>query len=52
MPPPPFPCARMCNAAMFNSTDLRVSRALDSAMAVAAIVAKRIASGEKGRDHR
>lgn len=43
---------RMCNTAMFNAAGLRVSRTLHPAMAVAAIVAKRIAAGAKGRDQR
>lgn len=49
--PPPL-SARMCNTAMLKAAGLRVSRALNHSMAVAAIVAKRIASGPKGRDHR
>ncbi|CAN0216292.1 unnamed protein product, partial [Ectocarpus sp. 12 AP-2014] len=43
---------RMCNIAMSNAAGLRVSRALHPSMAVAAIVAKRIARGKKGRDQR
>lgn len=43
---------RQCNNAMSNAAGLRVSRALHPAMAVAAIVAKRIARGEKGKDQR
>ncbi|CAN0548419.1 unnamed protein product, partial [Ectocarpus sp. 12 AP-2014] len=43
---------RMCNVAMSNAAGLRVSRALHPSMAVAAIVAKRIARGKKGRDQR
>ncbi|CAN0000598.1 unnamed protein product [Pylaiella littoralis] len=41
---------RMCSTAIANSAGLRVSRSLHPAMAVVAIVAKRIATGTKGRD--
>ena len=42
----------MCNTAMVHAQVLRVSRALDHAMAVVAIVAKRVERGRRGRDHR
>jgi len=37
---------------MSNAAGLRVSRALHPALAVAAIVAKRISRGQKGKDQR
>eukprot|EP00903_Cladosiphon_okamuranus_P012867 g12018.t1 len=42
----------LCNTAMSNAAGLRVSRALHPSMAVAAMIAKRIAKGRKGKDQR
>lgn len=43
---------RMCNAALMKSAGLRVSRALEHALAVAAVVAERLKRGERGLDDR